>query len=118
MSLVELLPPATLHPQLSEKKSDFVHSNRQVVPIFISLLICCLYPPPPTLYVISLGVVFLSVSDSCDVGVEVETSSTSVTSDLQLAQQLHREMYESQLLRDSQLAEQLQMKENSYLTPR
>ena len=58
------------------------------------------------------------MSDSYDVGVEVETSSKGVINDSQFAHQLQQEMFESQLLRDSQLAEQLQLKENSYLTPR
>lgn len=69
----------------------------------------------------SLGVVFLSVSDCNDLGVEVESLDTDpvgVATDSQLAQQLQQEIVESQLLGDAQLAEQLQLKENSYLTPR
>ena len=93
----------------------------------------------------SLGVVFLSVSDSADLGVEVESliegteglgvespvtgaegwgakslvaDTNDNISDSHLAQQLQQQMMESQLLRDAQLAEQLQLKENSYRTPR
>ena len=64
------------------------------------------------MYMNSLGVVFLSVADSTDVGVELNVS------DAYLAKQLELEAKESQIIRDSQLAEQLQIKENSYLNPR
>ena len=48
----------------------------------------------------------------------LDTHSVGVTSDSKLAQQLQQELVDSQLLRDAQLAEQLQLKENSYMTPR
>lgn len=57
------------------------------------------------------------MADSTDVGVELLALGVSA-SDTYLAKQLESEAKESQIIRDSQLAEQLQMKENSYLNPR
>lgn len=62
------------------------------------------------------------MTDSCDVGVEVGSYDAwrhvDDVSDTKLAQQLQLQAIESQLLQDAQLAEQLQLKENSYMTPR
>ena len=77
--------------------------------------------------------VFLSVSDSDDVGIEVTTnkegmvtpneegivtaSEEGVVTDSDLAHQLQLKEKEFQLKQDAYLAQQLQFKENSYLTP-
>lgn len=70
----------------------------------------------------SLGVIFMSVTDSTHAGVEVESlmpsGSVGLVSDAELAQQLQQESLQSQLYQDAQLAEQLQLKENSYMNPR
>lgn len=80
----------------------------------------------------SLGMVFLSVSESTDVGVELLSSAgqsvsddlnvvqylPSSTTDQEIAQQLEQEAKEFQLAQDAHLAEQLQLKENSYRIPR
>ncbi len=63
----------------------------------------------------------MSVYDSADVGVEMvgeQSSSEGVVKDAELALRLKQEESELQLLQDAQLAEQLQLKENSYMTPR
>ena len=65
----------------------------------------------------SLGVVFLSVADTADVGVELKSSYPD-DNDARLAEQLHSEAVKAQVIQDSHLAEQLQLKENSYLSPR
>lgn len=106
--LLELLPSTPVHSQLLQQQPDFNQSDRLEVTIL------------PHIYAYmyirnSLGVVFLSVADSTDVGVELQALSVS---DTYLAKQLESEAKESQIIRDSQLAEQLQMKENSYLYPR
>lgn len=78
--------------------------------------------------------VFLSVTDSADIGVEPWTNSSEPVEqmnsneemklpsrkgqDSKLAEQLHLEAIQSQLVQDAHLAEQLQLKENSYMTPR
>ena len=116
--------------------------TRQILIILtgISLDLCA-----TTIAVCSLGMVFLSVSDSTDMGVEVESqrllSGSSVvqsasgdinrsvlmqssagknvnTMDRKLAEQLELEAREFQLAQDAHLAEQLQLKENSYRIPR
>lgn len=89
----------------------------------------------------SLGVVFVSVSDSTDLANEnlvdvakelglfdhtqyqqqdEEGGAVGVVNDpdFTLAQQIYESEQEAMLERDRELAEQLQMKENSYRTPR
>ena len=81
----------------------------------------------------SLGVVFVSATDSTDLVndnanlVDVAKELGLLThdhqeipedSDFHLAQQLQESEQEVQLLRDQELAEQLQMRENTYRTPR
>lgn len=60
--------------------------------------------------------VFLSVSDSADVGIEFIESAGN--DDEVLAKELQREEAQLQLYGDARLAEQLQLKENSYMRPR
>lgn len=99
----------------------------------------------PCMCVCSLGMVFLSVTDSSDIGVELhsavnkwaglqtlsegaklETATNQAAlsesaydaNDLGLAEQLQVEAIEYQVNQDAHLAEQLQLKENSYMTPR
>lgn len=79
--------------------------------------------------------VFLSVSDSADVGVELQTpfnkgvehsgkgqelqsQGVELGNDSKFAEQLQLEAVESQVVQDAHLAQQLQLKENSYRTPR
>lgn len=78
-------------------------------------------------YFHSLGVIFLGITDTSDLGVEeIEISPSTPASQQQLqqspdeeiARQLQLQQLDVQLERDAQFAEQLQMKENSYLTPR
>lgn len=96
-SLMQLVPPSVPHSQLLEKQSHFTHSDRSIKSVVVFVCSFQFF-----LSICSLGVIFLSVSDSTDVGVGV-ANDTEVM---------------AQETRDAQLAEQLQMKENSYMTPR
>ena len=86
------------------------------------------------LCILSLGVVFLGVTDTVDLGVDevlpslpplplqqhrpLHQSSREADSDGEMARSLELNERDIQLERDTQLAEQMQMKENSYMTPR
>ncbi len=135
--LANLMPP-TLEDAALVQQPDFSHTDRYQSGCS---LYCTGMITVVTVVYHSLGMVFLSVSDSTDVGVEVQSASSSVdnsighsasgsmdrgagwdertvVTDKELAEQLQLEARQYLLAQDAHLAEQLQLRENSYRVPR